>query len=188
MTHRCAALAFAFLLACGGEPPAQEIAITEQSTGGAADEAPVATATPPGGTRSENLSALAGDPNISVYVEGPQQVGGTAAAGGASTFETTVRVVNDGGEELAIDELYIRFEVWSEDGTRTACTDVDDTAPPTLAEDGTAATHRGLASCTFPAAGEFEVRTYVSFEGAELDGDFDIERHYAGRTEVTVGG
>jgi len=141
------------------------------------------------GERSPILTQLLGRPNIDVYVTGPEKVGDAAlTAETAGTFETTVRVVNTGEGPLDVERVHVRFEIWDEDGGRAPCTDVDDTRPPGLVMDDGSHLHRALARCEFAAAGEYEVRTYVSFEAEELAGDFDVERHYAGRTEVTVGG
>jgi len=194
-------LTLALCAACGGES-AEPAAPPPPSSAGADIAAapepepetepnpnPMPTADPELGDRSPALTALLGTANVSVYVLGPNQASeGELTAGDEATFEAEVRIVNEGEQELDVEEAEIRFEVWSDDGERTACADVDDTMPPSEVEDESAELHRGLAECSFPEAGEYEVRTYVGFESGTLDGDFDLERHYAGRTEVTVGG
>ena len=179
-----AALVFASA-ACGGDEPVQGPPVSTPASSGAEATAPSPQHR---GERSENLSALAGVPNVSVFVEGPTRTSTDAvSAGGHADFETVVRVVNDGDADLTIDELYVRFETWSADGERTACFNANEPDPPEEAEEDDSVMHRVRASCPFGAAGTFEVRSYVSFEATELEGDFDVERHYAGRTEVTIG-
>ncbi|GAB5543854.1 MAG: hypothetical protein SangKO_036140 [Sandaracinaceae bacterium] len=175
------------LAACGGaeEPEDTNPEVTAQATSGEEDTSE-ASITPPPGRMSEVLTALAGDPLLTVYVDGPLLVDdGPYASGEPVTVETNVYVHNRGTQSAAIDQAQVKFAVYSsEDDSRVDCSSVDDTGPPEAVHDDSMVSFRGVARCTFPASGEYEVHTYVSFAAGELDGDFDIERHYAGRIEV----
>ena len=158
-----------------------------EPTSGTETATPAAQATtPPPGQRSENLSAL--QPNVTVYVEGPTRTTTDAvSAGGTSDFEITVHVTNDGETDLAIDQLAARFEVWSETDERTPCTLREEDDAPDEAEEDDSTSWEVTATCTFPTGGRYQVNSYVAFEGEAFAGDFDIERYYAGTTEVVIG-
>ena len=176
------------LAGCGGAGEADEPAETtaEMETTSGSETTGESSATPPPGRMSEVLTALAGDPLLTVYVDGPSAVEeGPIAAGEPVTYETQVYVHNDGDQPAAIDQAQVKFAIYSAaDDSRTACIDVDDTGPPEHVGQDSMESFRGIARCTFPEAGTYEVHTYVSFAAGELDGDFDIERHFAGRIEV----
>jgi len=177
-------------LGCGGGGDTDDTETgTDDSAGAEAPAPEPQAANPDWGEESATLSALVGQPNITVYVNGPDRMGSEPIQPGSTAdFETDVWVVNTGGGAFQVEEAVIRFEVWYGEGQRTPCVDTDDTTPPATIGEDEAKLHRGVARCEFPDPGEYEVHTYVGFDGEELVGDFDLQRHYAGRTELTVGG
>ncbi|MAQ16447.1 MAG: hypothetical protein CMN30_16850 [Sandaracinus sp.] len=186
MTFRIPVIALVFALACGGGEPAEEPQPAEPTSGTETATPAAQATTPPPGQRSENLSAL--QPNVTVYVEGPTRTTTDAvSAGGTSDFEITVHVTNDGETDLAIDQLAARFEVWSETDERTPCTLREEDDAPDEAEEDDSTSWEVTATCTFPTGGRYQVNSYVAFEGEAFAGDFDIERYYAGTTEVVIG-
>lgn len=185
--------------ACGGdeEPAAaQPVADAPATSGGEpSDEQqaaqPDARASearlPPDARPVQNLTDLLGQPELTVYAVGPEAMEpAPIEAGTAVPFEAELRIINEGEGSAEIEQAQMRFEVWSEEGSnRIPCTSADDSTPPSVIDEG-ATIINAVARCTFPSPGEYEVRLYAAFAADELVGDFDIERYYAGRTEVTA--
>lgn len=127
------------------------------------------------------------DPELSVRVDGPDPVPVTEPViAPDGRFETRVLVTNQGDEPAEVERAHVAFDVWSEDGQRTPCTRPEQPGPPPLLEPGEAHELQARAVCTFPGPGDYEVRTYVTFDAEALDGSLEVERYYAGRTRLAV--
>jgi hypothetical protein len=196
----------ALAIGCGGThgSPAAAGASEEHATGttGGAD-AHASDPAPSGPTGSEpadaetyrplaDLPAIFGNPELSAYVLGPRPVAledYADAEAGASRFRAGLRIVNEGETSARIAAAHVAFEVWGTDEEPVPCSPpiAERTRrPPPDLEPNEAHELSVVAVCPLPGPGEYEVRAYVSFEAAEPGGDFDVERHYAGRYELTV--
>lgn len=140
----------------------------------------------------DDILALFGNPNLTVYADGPRPVEledyGEVEAG-AHGFRAAIRVVNEGSTPAEIATAHIAFEVWGDGERRLACSPPlgeESLAQPPVLEPNEAHELAAVAACPFPGPGDYEVRSYVSFEAIEPRGDFEIERHYAGTYELTV--
>lgn len=126
-------------------------------------------------------------PELTVRVDGPGPVPlDETVTSPTGRFATRLLVQNGGDEAAVVDQAHVSFEVWGEDGSRNACTRIPEPGATPLLEPGEAHVLRAETVCSFPSPGEYEVRTYVSFDAEALDGSHDIERYYAGRREIAV--
>lgn len=183
----CASLV---LSACGGASTSTTSTAANSSSGdsyGQPAPLPALTAEVTPNADWEVRTPRPDNPELTVRVDGPDPVPVTEDVQAPwGLFETELVVTNDGDEAARIEQAYVSFDVWSEDGERTRCTPIAPLGTEPLVEPGEAETLRARSKCSFPGPGEYEVRTYVSFDADAIDGSLEVERHYAGRREVTV--
>lgn len=177
------------LSACGGgdaetnEPAASDTSGDDSLTDVAVNPEPMEVADPTPAAWAVHIPDL-DDPNLTVRVEGPSPAGDPTV--GAVPFQTRVLITNTGTEAAEIEQAHVAFDVWKEDGTRHACTRQGSPGEAPRIDPGEAHELLATAVCDLPTEGEYEIRTYVSFDAESDDEGLMIERYYAGRHELTV--